>query len=80
MQPWAWLTAYVVGFGLLQVLLYRRFNQQSPKTTEGRAARASGGRTLEPETAESSPCQHCGTVNEAHRMVRYCRECTESLR
>ena len=37
MQAWAWLVAYVVGFGLLQVALYRYFHRSepTPETTAG---------------------------------------------
>jgi hypothetical protein len=82
MQPWVWLTVYVLGFGLLQVVLYRHFSQQtpSPETTEGRVTRTSGGRTAVSEAAETVTCPHCDTVNESHRMIRYCGSCAESLR
>ncbi|MDS0260011.1 hypothetical protein NDI56_11460 [Haloarcula sp. S1CR25-12] len=82
MQPWVWLTAYVLGFGLLQVVLYRHFSRQSPspETTEGRVTRADGGRTVAAEAAATVTCQHCGTENESHRMIRYCSACAESLR
>jgi len=82
MQPWVWLTAYVLGFGLLQVALYRHFSSgtPSPEPTEGRLARADGGRRLSSEAAETIACQHCGAVNESHRMIRYCGSCAESLR
>ncbi len=82
MQPWVWLTAYVLGFGLLQVLLYRHFSGQttSPQPTDGRATRADGGRRVTSDTAETIACEHCGAVNESHRMIRYCGNCAESLR
>jgi ribosomal protein L32 len=82
MQPWVWLTAYVLGFGLLQVMLYRHFSGGTPatETTEGRATRADGGRALGAETTDSVTCPHCGTTNESHRMIRYCGSCARSLR
>ncbi|GGN99610.1 MULTISPECIES: DUF7577 domain-containing protein [Haloarcula] len=82
MDTWVWLTAYVVGFGLLQVLLYRYFRRSdpSPETTEGRVDRHGGHGSPGTDVQGVVPCDHCGTVNEAHRMVRYCRSCTESLR
>jgi hypothetical protein len=81
MQPWVWLTAYVVGFGLLQILLYRHFSgRTTANTTEGPVDRSGGGHTAAPTDTDAVPCQHCGTVNESHRMVRYCRGCAESLR
>ncbi|MBX0322735.1 hypothetical protein EGH21_06795 [Halomicroarcula sp. F13] len=82
METWVWLTAYVVGFGLLQVLLYRYFRRgdPSPETTEGRVDRTGGPGPQAPDSQGVVHCDHCGTDNEAHRMVRYCRSCTESLR
>jgi len=82
MQPWVWLTAYVLGFGLLQVVLYRHFSRRSPTHggTEGRVARASGGHTSRSESTDSVVCTHCGTVNESHRMIQYCSDCAETLR
>jgi len=82
MQPWVWLAAYVLGFGLLQVLLYRRFSGRtpSPEPTEGRVTRAGGGRQVVTEASDTVACGHCGAVNESHRMIRYCGSCAESLR
>jgi len=82
MQPWVWLTAYVLGFGLLQVLLYRHFSGRtaSPQPTEGRAARTDGGQRVTSDTTETVVCEHCGAVNESHLMIRYCGSCAESLR
>jgi len=82
MQPWMWLTAYVLGFGLLQVLLYRHFSggTPSPQPTEGRATRADGGRRVATEPTDTIACGHCGAVNESHSMIRYCGSCAESLR
>jgi len=82
MEAWVWLIAYVAGFGLLQVVLYRRFKQRTATATEGSNERPpAGGRRLAPtEETEAVPCQHCGTVNEVHPAVRYCRTCTESIR
>ncbi|WP_262178871.1 DUF7577 domain-containing protein [Haloarcula laminariae] len=82
MQPWVWLAAYVLGFGLLQVLLYRHFSDRtaSPQPTERRVTRADGGRRVAAEATETVVCGHCGAVNESHSMIRYCGACAESLR
>jgi len=82
MQPWVWLAAYVLGFGLLQVLLYRHFSggTASPQSTEGSVARPDGGRQVVTEAGETTACEHCGAVNESHRMIRYCGSCAQSLR
>ncbi|WP_324664777.1 DUF7577 domain-containing protein [Haloarcula sediminis] len=82
MQPWVWLTAYVLGFGLLQVLLYRHFSGRpaSPQPPEERVTRADGGRQVGAEMTDTVVCGHCGAVNESHSMIRYCGACAESLR
>ncbi len=82
MQPWVWLMAYVLAFGLLQVLLYRHFSGRTtaPQPTEGYATRADGGRQAAAEGTDTVVCGHCGTVNESHTMIRYCGSCAESLR
>ncbi|MDS0282374.1 DUF7577 domain-containing protein [Haloarcula onubensis] len=82
MQPWVWLAAYVLGFGLLQVLLYRHFSGQTASTepARGSAARPDGGRRVVTESGDTVACRHCGAVNESQRMIRYCGACAESLR
>lgn len=82
MESWLWLAAYVVGFGVLQLLLYRHFSRKTPtaRSTEGRPDHGGGGRLTAPEDAETVPCQHCGSINEVHPMVRYCRFCADTLR
>ena len=82
MDAWVWLVAYVAGFGVLQLLLYRYFNRQTPtaQSTDGRSDHGGGEQVPAIEDAETIPCRHCGAVNEAHPMVRYCRACADSLR
>jgi len=82
MESWGWLIAYVVGFGLLQLLLYRYLQGRgaTPNSTGGRGA--SGGATAGPSASGAEAgvrCASCGTVNEADGMIRYCRSCAESL-
>jgi hypothetical protein len=85
METWAWLVAYVVGFGLLQLLLYRYFQREdpAPDVTPGPVER--GGQSAidganGPATDGGVQCPHCGTVNEDGAMYSYCRECALSLR
>ncbi|WP_135305245.1 DUF7577 domain-containing protein [Haloarcula amylovorans] len=85
MNVWAWLTAYVVGFGLLQVLLYQYVQTTDP--TPERAAGAvngagssAGGDPTRYDEESVVHCRHCGAANESHLMLRYCGTCTESLR
>jgi membrane protein implicated in regulation of membrane protease activity len=84
MSTWVWLVVYLVGFALLQVLLYRYFQdsrggQTAPRSSEPEGARAPVERATE---RDSDPrggvsCPHCGTLNEAG--YAYCRECAEQL-
>jgi hypothetical protein len=101
MEPWAWLTAYLVGFALLQLVLYRYLSgkdstsELSRPSGDHRARADAGGEThTEPMTeasidnnpergAESDEegihCKHCGTLNERHATITYCRHCTQPL-
>jgi len=85
MDPWVWLAAYLVGFALLQVLLYRRIRRDVPQrespTPGGRESsggRASAGATSGDDAAVT--CQHCGTPNASDASYRFCRACGESIR
>ncbi len=89
MEVWGWLVAYVVGFGLVQLLLYRYFQRDdpSPDATPG-STDQSGHRAVErsphpPEDDEGIDgvqCPHCGAVNERDEMFTYCGACARSLR
>jgi hypothetical protein len=84
MQLWGWLIAYVVTFGLVQLLLYHYFQHRrepSPDSTPvgagpGGTAVEAGG--LSPES-DAVCCPECGTRNEGHQMIRYCRVCAAAL-
>jgi hypothetical protein len=82
MDGWGWLIAYVVGFGLLQLLLYRYLQRRGP-TANSTAGRGASGGTGSAQSASATEagvrCESCGTVNEADGMIRYCRSCAESL-
>lgn len=80
MEAWVWLIAYISGFGLLQVVLYRLFRERTATAMDGDHERAGGRRFAATEEREAVPCQHCGTVNEVDPAVRYCRTCTEFIR
>lgn len=91
MDAWTWLVAYLVGFVLLQLFLYRYF-QRGESTSNGGNPRKSGYERLEHgATADSVRnradsetdgvyCRHCGTQNERDTMYSYCRNCAEPLR
>ena len=84
MAAWVWLIAYLIGFALLQLLLYR-YLQRGESTHEGE--REPGYRRLEQRAAAADVgttddvggvhCAQCGTRND--RMYSYCRNCTEAL-
>jgi hypothetical protein len=93
MEAWAWLIAYLVGFALLQLFLYR-YLQRGESTHDGgseRESREPGYKRLErsamSETAversgdaDGVYCRHCGARNERDGMYSYCRNCAEALR
>lgn len=89
MEAWTWLVAYLVGFALLQLFLYRYF-QRGESTHDGEA-REAGFQRLEQAAATSDAgmddadgetvyCQHCGASNARDGMFSYCRNCAEPLR
>jgi hypothetical protein len=85
MDTWAWLFAYLVGFALLQFVLYR-YLQSGESTHDG--DREPGHRRIEQSLASSGvgrdtdddgvSCPQCATPND--RSYRYCRNCVEPLR
>ena len=83
MEAWAWLFAYVLGFGLLQLFLYRYFQREygqadaTPVGGEGTGAAAR--ETHRGVDGDGIRCEHCGTVNDQDSMFSYCRECTSPL-
>jgi hypothetical protein len=77
MAAWVWLVAYILGFALLQVALYRYFRR-------GKASPSGADRPT--VTTESPPgggnedgvhCGRCGAYNEA--TYTYCRQCADEL-
>ena len=85
MEVWSWLLAYVVGFALIQLLLYRYFQRDDPSPdatpggTDG-SARRSLEQSSEASTEAGARCPHCGAVNEHETTVAYCKECIRPLR
>jgi hypothetical protein len=83
MEAWAWLFAYVLGFGLLQLFLYRYFQREygkadaTPVGVEGTPAATT--ETARDVDGDGVRCSHCGTVNGQEPTIRYCRECTSPL-
>ncbi|MFC7026983.1 hypothetical protein ACFQJ5_04350 [Halomicroarcula sp. GCM10025324] len=78
MQVWGWLLVYLVGFGLVQLLLYRRFGRRE-STPRGNSQSAAPSGSLGPSASSVVECRHCGARNEAVRTVRYCQACVEPL-
>lgn len=84
MDPWVWLAAYLLGFGLLQVLLYRYFRREIPRgeattpaSVEHPGPRAAAGGEVGEETG--ARCPHCGADNEPDPAYTFCRECLSPL-
>ena len=84
MEVWVWVLAYLVGFALLQVVLYRYFSKSTTKPPEQTTPVAEGG-ALTVDVPEDVPdgdlvsCDSCGTYNENHPMFLFCRSCGERL-
>jgi hypothetical protein len=88
MEVWAWIVAYIVGFSLLQLLVFRYFRnsetaveQPSPGSGEGYAA---GDHLEQGGSSEATPtdgvhCQQCGAYNEQVTTYRYCKQCASPL-
>jgi hypothetical protein len=86
MELWAWLVAYLLGFALLQVYLYRYFIGQSTgdsSTEQTTPAYSEGGTSPvdrpESEDGDLVACGDCGTYNERDAAFTYCKECGSRL-
>ncbi len=85
MSTWVWLAVYLVGFALVQVVLYRylrdsRGGQTTPSGSETESARAPVERSPDHSSADEGQgvyCQSCGAHNAAG--YAYCRECAGQL-
>jgi len=88
MEVWTWIVAYVVGFSLLQLLVYRYFRDRgsvegdSAGTADGYGVGVDAGEAANPRdsTGDGVHCQQCGAHNESRSQYRYCRECAAPLR
>jgi hypothetical protein len=87
MEVWTWIVAYIVGFSLLQLLVYRYVRDREASGTAPRGAetysapldqteRAPGARS---EGDEGTHCPQCGAFNEGN-SYQYCRACVSPLR
>jgi hypothetical protein len=89
MEVWAWIVAYIVGFSLLQLLVYRyvRDEEASVEGSSAPGVESYSAPVDKPERApavrsdggEGTHCPQCGTFNEGDTF-RYCRECVSPLR
>jgi hypothetical protein len=78
-----WLVAYLVGFGAVQLVLYRYFRRDgpAPDATPGRAESPAPVSVDTPDgNAVSVRCDECGADNELDSMFAYCRSCASRLR
>lgn len=82
MDPWVWLTAYLVSFAALQLFLYHYFNHRdsTPDTGfRGGKRAAPRGDLSKSVEGDEIRCGHCGSLNEAEPMYTYCQTCTRRL-
>ena len=89
METVVWLGAYLVGFALLQLYLYRYFMSSTTESPDGTATGISDGvasveRDHTPpegvDRQDLARCSACGAYNQNDQMFTYCRECGEQLR
>ncbi|WP_336000996.1 DUF7577 domain-containing protein [Halorientalis halophila] len=90
MEVWTWIVAYIVGFSLLQLLVYRYFRDSEPSAEGASGSReqyAAAADGLERDASsrragdeDGTVCQHCGTFNEHEATYRYCKHCVSPLR
>jgi hypothetical protein len=82
MNPWAWIAAYVVGFALLQLLVYRYLGRKTGGTASPAAPEAPSAPAITPDVGsdDTVTCEDCGAVNAREPGYRYCRECAATLR
>ena len=84
MEAWAWLLAYLVGFALLQLYLYRYFMKSTTTAPEPTPVAEGGTRAVDvPENVPTEAlvsCPECGAYNENHPMFTFCRECGDRLK
>lgn len=90
MEVWTWILAYIVGFSLLQLLVYRYFRNQeasveqaSPRSVERYAApveQLEHEPLARPDGGDGVHCQRCGAYNQHESTYRYCRKCVSPLR
>jgi len=82
METWAWLAAYIVAFGLLQLVLYRYFQRETSAEATPAASdrrRQSPPEPVSDEADATVKCRHCGAYNQRHTAITFCRHCAGSL-
>lgn len=88
MELWGWLAAYVVGFLLIQLLVFRyvrggaSLDDAGPEATS--TSQLSAVEHATPAGDDDSEgdgryCAHCGTRNASDATFTYCRECLQPL-
>lgn len=87
METWAWLIAYVLGFALLQLYLYRYFikGQSAAESSAETTPNFEGGGAVERRGGADASgddlvaCSQCGGYNESEPAFTYCKHCGERL-
>jgi len=87
MEVWTWIVAYIVGFSLLQLLVYRYVRDREASGTAPSGAETYSAPLDQTERApavrsdggEGTHCPQCGAFNEGD-SYQYCCECVSPLR
>ena len=87
MEVWAWLGAYLVGFAILQLFLYRYFisnsttSEPSTEYTTPNPSDTGAGAAERRQHADDGVvlCEQCGTLNEHDSAYTFCKSCGSRL-
>lgn len=93
MEPWGWILAYLLGFTLFQLVLFRYFSDGNAfggvslesGETAGPQTLDRGSTARDPSSRSESAtdgvrCPQCGTDNDDEQPFTYCRNCLAQLR
>lgn len=85
MGVWEFVLVYLVGFALLQLVVYQLLRRRRDRSAP--IAGGAGATPFETSDREAAPedeagwrCPHCGTPNAPDPGFTYCRHCAGALR
>lgn len=83
MELWGWIIAYVVGFAILQLVVYRYLRNGEDtdllQTTPPNRESARPDETGERGNDATRRCSNCGARNDPDGPFTYCRRCARRL-